>query len=33
MEFRSIATIFNIKGNNYRLITVIDFGRAAIPRG
>lgn len=25
-----IATIFNIKGNHYRLITAVDFGRATI---
>jgi mRNA interferase HigB len=25
-----VATIFNIKGNSYRLIAVVDFGRAII---
>jgi mRNA interferase HigB len=25
-----VATVFNIKGNSYRLIAVIDFGRATI---
>jgi mRNA interferase HigB len=25
-----VATVFNIRGNEYRLITVIDYGRAVI---
>ena len=25
-----VATIFNVKGNHYRLITVIDFGRSVV---
>ena len=25
-----VATVFNVKGNSYRLIAVIDFGRATI---
>lgn len=26
----NVATIFNIKGNRYRLVTVIDYGRSVV---